>query len=195
MSLVAGSWLPSRIDLEMWDEYAGLHDDAFELVEGVPTMSPPGEGPVNRGAGMMLALAINRDRGEWLAVEELDVTLWEVPRPTVRRPDVVVAPAAALRRGAQPPQIRRVRADQALFIAEVVSESSVERDHVAKRRDYALAGIASYLVVDLRSDPGELWLYEERDADGLFVEVAPRERVVLAVAGVTIPLSLDDLEP
>lgn len=39
---------------------------------------------------------------------------------------------------------------------------------MAKRRDYALAGIPSYLVVDLRSDAGELWLYEERDADGLF---------------------------
>lgn len=52
---------------------------------------------------------------------------------------------------------------------------------MAKRRDYALAGIPSYLVVDLRSDAGELWLYEERDADGLFVDVEPREQVVLTV--------------
>lgn len=113
----------------------------------------------------------------------------------MRRPDVVVAPAAALRRGAQSAQIRRIRHDQALFVAEFVSESSVERDHVSKRRDYALAGISSYLVVDLRSDPGELWLYEERGADGLFVEVAPREQVVLTVAGVSIPLALADLVP
>lgn len=183
--------LPRRATLAAWDEDLCLRESAYELVEGVPTMPPPSEGPMNRSVGMLLAMAINRRRRAWLAVEELDVTLEAGERPTVRRPDVVVADRAVFRRPES--SVRRVDAADVLLAAEIVSASSVERDHVTKRAEYARAGIPAYLVVDLQDAPGSLWLYEARDERGEFVDVEPADRVTLQVGGVRVPLRVTDL--
>ena len=119
------------------------------------------------------------------------LTIREVPRATVRCPDVVVGPAASMRPDASPDM--RLEAGEALFVAEVVSPSSIERDLVAKRRDYAQAGVPSYLVIDLRDGRRELTLYEQRDADGLFVDVEPTDRVTVTIAGTAIEVGVDDL--
>ena len=80
-------------------------------------------------------------------------------------------------------------------VAEIVSETSVERDLVTKRREYAEAGIPAYLVVDLRSPEGELTLYGERGEDGRYVDVAPDQAVVIRLGDVEIPVTVDDLLP
>lgn len=86
-------------------------------------------------------------------------------------------------------------AGEALFVAEVVAPSSVERDLVAKRRDYAQAGIPAYLVIDLRDGRRELTLCAERDPDGLFIDVPPAERVMVTIAGTPIDITVDDILP
>lgn len=177
MSTVVASALPTRVDLATWDEDVSGRDDAYELVEGVPTMTPA-ESLRNRAAGTLLAGALNAAREGWIAVIDAELTISEV-LGTVRRPDVVV--------------VRSALAREVLFVAEVVSPSSVERDLVTKRREYALAGIPSYLIVDLRYEPGELTLYADRDGAGLFVNVEPALRVDILVAGRTIPVTVADL--
>lgn len=190
MSTVVASALPTRVDLATWDEDVSGRDDAYELVEGVPTMTPA-ESLRNRAAGTLLAGALNAAREGWIAVTDAELTVSEV-LDTVRRPDVVVVRSALARDRAGKPE-HRLLAREVLFVAEVVSPSSVERDLVTKRREYALAGIPSYLIVDLRYEPGELTLYADRDGAGLFVNVEPALRVDILVAGRAIPVTVADL--
>ena len=183
--------MPSRVDLATWDADICRREDSYELVEGIPTMAPGGSYE-NRGVAALLVGLLNAHRDGWLAVTDGDVTVSEVPA-TVRRPDVVVGPTVAARAGAR--SAVRLAANEVLFVAEIVSPSSVERDLVAKRREYALAGIPSYLVVDLRDGRRELTLYAERSPDGLFVDVDPAERVTVSVGATMIDVRVDDLLP
>ena len=183
--------MPTRVDLATWDAEICRREDSYELVEGVPTMSP-GASYVNRGAGALLVGLLNSRRAGWIAVTDGDVTISEVPA-TVRRPDVVVGRRQAL--AAEGALAVRLLPPDVLLVAEVVSPSSVERDHVAKRRDYALAGIPAYLVVDLRDGRRELTLYEERGSDGLFADVDPAESVTVTIGGREIHVTVDDLLP
>lgn len=191
MSMVVDAAVPARVDIAYWDEHLSGREDVYELVEGIPTMAAA-ESNVNRAAGALLVGALNVHRAGWLAAMDLEVTLAEVP-PTVRRPDVVVAVNSAVTRDRAPLPTNRVFAHEVLLVAEVVSPTSVERDLVTKRREYALAGIPAYLLVDLRSEPGELALYAERDADGRYVEVAPTQRVEVGMDGTVIPIEVADL--
>ena len=180
--------MPRLADLQAWDQGLCRREDSYELVEGVPTMAP-GESFINRGAATLLAGLLNADRGDWVAVTDMDVTLRDGPAPTVRRPDVVVA---RRRRGESLPPARLL-ADEVLFVAEVVSPSSVERDLVTKRREYSEAGIPAYLVVDLRAEPGALTLYEQVEADGGYVASPSGSTVTVIVAGRRIDIAVDDL--
>ena len=186
--------MPTLVDLGGWDDVVSLREDAYELVDGVPTMAAA-ESNFNRSIGALLATMLNNRRSGWVAGQDVDLTIAEVPRPTVRRPDVVVMTrqGAARDRGGRP--ARRLLASEALLVAEIVSPSSVERDLVAKRREYALAGVPAYLVIDCRYEPGELTLFTERHPDGSFVDVAPAQHVTLTVAGVPIPVAVHDLLP
>lgn len=190
MSTVVESALPTRVDLATWDKDVSGQDDAYELVEGVPTMTP-GEGFGNTAAGALLTGALNAVRQGWIAVTDAELTISEVPA-TVRRPDVAVARSASARDRVGKPE-NRLLASEVLFVAEVVSASSVERDLVTKRREYALAGIPSYLIVDLRYEPGELTLYADRDEDGRYVDVEPARRVELVIEGRTVAVAVADL--
>jgi Uma2 family endonuclease len=98
-----------------------------------------------------LQTQIRRQLPEALAVvQDLDVDL-EFTGPdgpgTVRRPDLVVTTQEARLR------LRReggvLRASEVLVVAEIVSPSSRRTDHVAKRAEYADAGIPHYWIVDL----------------------------------------------
>ena len=181
--------MPTYADLAAWDAVVSRREDSYELVEGIPTVVP-GESPKNRTAGTFLAGLLNADRREWVAVTDLDVTLTSGHRPTVRRPDVVVVRPEVARRGQGP---GRVEAGEVLFVAEVVSPSSVERDLVIKRREYALAGIPGYLVVDLRAEPGRLTFSARRDADGSYAAAAPGVSVTVTVDGHDIDIEVGDL--
>ncbi len=181
--------MPTYADLAAWDAVVSRREDSYELVEGIPTVAP-GESPKNRTAGTFLAGLLNADRREWVAVTDLDVTLTSGHRPTVRRPDVVVVRPEVARRGQGP---GRVEAGEVLFVAEVVSPSSVERDLVTKRREYAGAGIPGYLVVDLREDPGRLTFYARGDAKGSYAAVVSGASVTVTVDGHEIDIAVGDL--
>ena len=194
MSTVVESALPRRVDLATWDECLSGRDDAYELVEGVPTMAP-WESNINRAAGVAVASTLYTARtADWWVGTDVEVTLSEVPA-TVRRPDVVVAVSSALVRDRAPLPTNRVLAAEVLLVVEIVSPSSVERDLVTKRREYAAAGIPAYLVVDLRGMPGELTLYAARGADGAYLDVEPTGRVTADVAGTPVPIAVADLLP
>ena len=47
-----------------------------------------------------------------------------------------------------------------MLVVEVVSPGSVRTDRVAKRREYAAAGIPNYLIVDVRGESPTLTLYD-----------------------------------
>jgi Uma2 family endonuclease len=121
-----------------------------ELVEGRLLMSPSPAFDHNNAA-LELAVALRARLPKALrVVTDLDVDLQLAPPEapgTVRRPDLVVATDEARFR------VRReggvLRASEVLLVAEVVSPGSVRTDHVAKRNEYADAGIPHYWIVDI----------------------------------------------
>lgn len=180
--------MPLYADLASWDAVVSRREDSYELVEGVPTMAP-GESPRNRFAGSLLVGVLNAGRGRWIAGTDVDVTLVGGSSPTVRRPDVVlVRPETARREDSG-----RVEAGDVVLVAEVVSPTSVERDLVTKRREYAQAGIPAYLVVDLRAHPGVLTLYELGDADGAYAVAQSGAAVTVTIDGQRIAIAVADL--
>lgn len=128
------AWLDTRPD----DEY-------YEVVDGIPVMSPGASRPHQRCA-MRLSLLLNAalpPDHEVLAAP-FDWVLWEHPRLQVREPDLLVCTMDGdlnARSIDTPP----------LLAVEVLSATSIERDLIAKRRDYALAGLDHYWVVDVEA--------------------------------------------
>ena len=130
-----------------------------ELVAGMVVVSPPPGGP-HETARAELIVMLHRtlpvgyrvSGGGWVVVNE--------HFPTVRIPDLVVVTDA---------QARQVRmTEPPLLAVEVVSRaSSVERDLVTKRREYADAGCPHYWVVL----PDRPELIRFRLVDGTSVEV------------------------
>lgn len=186
---------PARMDLATWDAIGADFEDAYELVEGVLTMTP-GESATNRVAAVELAIALRavREAG-WRIGTDIELTVREVPTATVRCPDLVVCTREAALRRPVPGKSRRVAASEVALVAEVVSPTSAERDLVTKRREYADAGVPAYLVVDLRGEPGELILYVDRGPDGRYVDVPPAESVTVTLGGLRIDLTAGRLLP
>jgi Uma2 family endonuclease len=121
-----------------------------ELVEGRLLMSPS---PAfdHDNAALELAVSLRARLPEALrVVTDLDVDL-QLAAPdapgTVRRPDVVVATEEARLRVRKEGGV--VRASEVVLVVEVVSPGSTRTDHVAKRNEYADAGIPHYWIVDI----------------------------------------------
>lgn len=71
---------------------------------------------------------------------DFDVTLWEVPAATIRRPDVALHDCA-------PGDVRPLPASFIRVVVEVVSPGSDKVDRVEKMGEYASAGIPFYWLV------------------------------------------------
>ena len=140
------------------DDYLALPDDAdlhHELQEGVLVMSPRTvpdhqlcQRRISRGLEDQLPVGLE-------VLPEVDIDLQLVPdgRPaTVRVPDLIVVPDAALER------VRRegglLRAADVVLAVEIISPGSRRLDTLIKRDEYADAGIPHYWVVDL-GEPGD----------------------------------------
>ena len=166
------------------DEFFALDAELIELVDGQPVLMSAGTGPHQHAVfelGRRLANALPPDRR--VLPSPIDWVLWSVPRATVRQPDlaVVTVEQSRGRRLTEPP----------LLVVEVLSPSSVERDLVAKRRQYAQAGCAHYWIVNM--DVPEIVLL--RAVDGDYVEA---DRLVGGTCGridepVGIDIDPDDL--
>lgn len=191
MSVTAISSRPRVITLDEWDtEYVG-REESYELVDGVPVMSPTEALGNSQACAFLWRLLNERLPAEWIAALQLGVTIDERPgRPTVRVPDVVVIPRGIDRRSA------RVRPDQVALAAEAISPSSIERDWLTKGAEYAAAGIPAYLVIDVRElDAVSLTLFEH-PSDGAYPDVppdAPLDEVTLHIEGTDIVLRAADL--
>lgn len=116
----------------------GVTDVQYELVDGWAVVNPaPGrlhQRAVTETAALLRAVC---PRGHEVLVSPIDWVLWP-GRPTVRQPDVVIAPVEPSPRLTVPP----------LLAVELLSPGSHERDLVTKRLEYAQAGLRHYWVVD-----------------------------------------------
>ena len=138
------------------DEFFALPYELIELVEGQPVLMNAAAGPHQVAATRLLVMLLaGCPAGYEVVSSPIDWVLWGDLRATVRQPDLVVARLDQLRgaRLTEPP----------LLAVEIVSDSSVERDLVAKRRDYALAGCPHYwLVLPDRTEVVRLQLEGDR---------------------------------
>ena len=128
-------------------DYSDRDGERWELVAGVPVMSPT-ETPANRATVFTVGFLLRTQLGAGYHFEpDSDVFLPPTGgRDTVRIPDLLV------RR--RTPGVRTPHGDLTgvVLVVEVVSPGSVRTDRVAKRREYATAGIPNYLIVDVRGD-------------------------------------------
>ena len=134
-------------------EYLALGETELgydELVEGRVFVSPR-PGPDHNRAVFRVAVQVEPQLPPELEVLlDLDVDLELAPPDApgfTRRPDLIVARRSARQRVRQEGGI--IRAPEVVVTAEFVSPGSRRTDHVAKRADYADAGIPHYWIVDL----------------------------------------------
>ena len=153
-----------------------------ELVEGRVVMSP-GPAPDHNQAAFRAAAQLQPQLPPDLEVLlDLDVNLELAPPDApgfTRRPDLLV-----VRRSARD-RVRReggiIRAGEVVVVAEFVSPGSRRTDHVAKRADYADAGIPYYWIVDLDEpvslvachQAGELGYVDGGGVTGVFTTTEP----------------------
>jgi Uma2 family endonuclease len=135
------------------DEYLEIGEIELgytELVEGRLLMSPS-PAPDHNYAAFRVGVRLEGSLPPgWEVITDIDVDLQLAPADapgTVRRPDLVVAAAEARQR------VRReggvIRASEVALVVEVVSPGSTRTDYVAKRNEYADAGIPHYWIVDI----------------------------------------------
>ena len=153
-----------------------------ELVEGRVVMSPS---PVPDHNMALFRIAVQLEPQLPVDLEvilDIDVDLQLAPPDApgfTRRPDLIVVRRSARER------VRReggiVRASEVVVAVELVSPGSRRTDHVAKRADYADAGIPHYWIVDL-DDPvsliachlaGELGYVDGGSVTGTFGTTTP----------------------
>jgi Uma2 family endonuclease len=84
---------------------------------------------------------MKQHRGSCLDVDtDFDVTIWELPKATIRRPDIALYDCA-------PEEVRPLPASYVKVIIEVVSPANEKVDTSDKMSEYALAGIPWYWLV------------------------------------------------
>lgn len=116
-------------------------DEHYEVVDGLPVMSPSPTGWHQFALTQLVLLMGPACPPDHVVLPApFDWVLWEAPRLQIREPDLLVVPRPAARAP------RLVRAP--LLAVEILSPTSYERDAVAKRREYALAGLDPYWIVD-----------------------------------------------
>ncbi len=116
-------------------------EEHYEVVDGVPVMSPSPGGPHQFTLASVWGLLRDACPPDLVVLPApFDWLLWERPRLQIREPDVVVIERSQARapRLTEPP----------LLAVEILSPTSFERDVVAKRREYARAGLRHYWIVD-----------------------------------------------
>jgi len=141
---------PRLLTVAEYLELGEIEPGYTELVEGRVILSPSPEFDHNY-VGDEVWLALRQQLPpHLLAITDMDVNLELAPPKApgfVRRPDVLVVYREARER------IRRergiLRASDVVIVVETLSPGSKRTDRVAKRHDYADAGIPHYWILDL----------------------------------------------
>lgn len=148
MPMSSPGWYDKLPEVLTEAEYRDLSEEISRTIEVVHGHVIKCESPTRRHQRIarLLANALASARspaGPCLEVDtDIDVVLWRVPRFTFRRPDVVVY------RCIDDPT-RKPTAQETVLVVEVTSPTAQREDLVAKKADYAAAGIPMYLVVVL----------------------------------------------
>ena len=134
-------------------EYAELGETESgytELLEGRLLMSPSPV-PDHNFAGAELLVQLRPQLPDHLEVIphiDVDLELADADQPGFsRRPDLMIVERGARQRVRAEGGL--IRAAEVLVVIEIVSPGSRRTDHVAKRSEYADAGIPHYWIVDL----------------------------------------------
>lgn len=137
------------------EEYLALDlpETLTELVDGQLVVNASPAGPHQR---LVVRLSHVLDAacppGFEVLVSPIDWVLWGDPRATVREPDLAVV------RCEQADELRLT--EPPLLVVEALSPDSFERDVVAKRRDYARAGLEHYWIAN--PGTGEIVCYRRK---------------------------------
>jgi Uma2 family endonuclease len=148
-----GNLQPEPITEEIW---RNLSEEFCRQVEVVNGQAIRCESPSrsHQAAARRLANILELAASEYTALHpgacldvsnDFDITLWEVPATTIRRPDVALHNCA-------PADPRPLPASYIRVIIEVVSAGSDKTDRVEKMGEYASANIPFYWLVWLADD-------------------------------------------
>lgn len=160
--------------------------ERWELVRGIPVMSPSESTP-NIEATLRLTHVMFHELPEstWQVLAHADVRLSGGARPTVRTPDATLARRTGT--GGNYVDARHVA-----LVAEAVSPTSVERDLITKRHEYATAGIPNYLIINPRS-PGSPLTLLTTPATGDYTESVSGRSITLTVDTHQVAITATDL--
>jgi Uma2 family endonuclease len=139
---------PEPITVDVWRKLPEGYCRLVEVVNGQAVRceapSRPHQKAARRLADMIESAAdehMGRHQGSCLDVDtDFDLTLWELPTATIRRPDVAMYDCA-------PDDLRPLPASYVRIVVEVVSPGNEKVDTGDKMAEYALAGIPWYWVV------------------------------------------------
>lgn len=139
---------PEPITVEIWRRLPEEFCREVEVVNGQVTRceapSRPHQVATRRIANLLETAATDYMETHPSACldvgNDFDVTLWEVPAATIRRPDVALHDCA-------PGDVRPLPASFVRVVVEVVSPGSDKVDRVEKMGEYASAGIPFYWLV------------------------------------------------
>ncbi|WP_067817275.1 Uma2 family endonuclease [Nocardia inohanensis] len=144
---------PEPITLDIWKKLPRDFCRLVEVVNGdvvrAETPPPPHRNAARCIAAMLEAAAeahMSRYNDGWLWVGlDPDITLWEWPRVTLRRPDIAVFSGS-------PDDVGPLPASRVKVAIEVVSPVTERVDVADKQAEYALAGIPWYWLVYMDRD-------------------------------------------
>lgn len=157
----------------------------WELVRGVPVMSPPEHTDNLDAAGLLLHyLYTVLPPSEWKGMAGGGVVTRANDPATFRVADLVLT----RRTGSSGLYVDNTTTP---LVAEVLSPSSHRRDRQEKRREYAGVGIPNYLVIDPRSEV-PLTLYTE-PRDGDYRASRAGRSVTFTIDGTEVTVNAEDL--
>lgn len=169
-------WPDHLLSLTEWDELGEDNSHHYELADGVLRVSPRPP-PRHQFAGVVLATLLNEQLPDrWAAFTDIEITTIDGKPPTVRVPDVAVAPSSLLT-----DERVRVSARELALAVEVISLGSRGVDRLNKLAEYTDAGIPRYWLVDLDGPvrlieyelAGDIYRVRTQHSRGLFTTDVP----------------------
>ncbi|MFD0492186.1 Uma2 family endonuclease [Saccharopolyspora spinosporotrichia] len=137
------SWPGHLLTLEEFDQLPEDNSRRYELQEGVLLVTPKAATLHQRVVRALGSVLVAQLPAEWEAVPDVEVVLKHKWPPTVRIPDVLIAPTELIDKNPN-----RLQAADVAVAVEVISPGSRQMDQVTKRYEYAAAGIQGYWVLE-----------------------------------------------